>query len=204
MKKKTVENAVYKMSSTEKKAELINSVINMQSWNSKSEIRKTVTRNAACSRIKSALKSISKSQNPQYNLARKVLLSTYPFHTLTEASRKMKKSLGILCSSYKSAKERTLKSILEHSQNSNQNQNIKAATKQLILDFYNRDDISKVLPYKSKTVKVKTIDNTFQRNSICVTELSLLQTFHQFKTEHSEFKVGKLTFQLLRPKNIRS
>ena len=92
---------------------------------------------------------------------------------------------------------------MEYSQNSNQNQNIKAATKQLILDFFNRDDISEVLPYKSKTAKVKTIDNTFQRGSIRVMELSLLQAFHQFKTEHPEFKVGKLTFQLLRPNNIR-
>ena len=50
-----------KMSSTEKKAELINSVTDIQSPNSKSEIRKTVTNNAACSPIKSALKSISKS-----------------------------------------------------------------------------------------------------------------------------------------------
>ena len=58
---KKTENAVYKMSSSEKKAELINSVIDMQSPNSKSEIRKTVTNNTACSPIKSALKSISKS-----------------------------------------------------------------------------------------------------------------------------------------------
>ena len=49
------------MLSTEKKAELINSVIDMQSPNSKSEIRKTVTNNAACSPIKSQLKSMSKS-----------------------------------------------------------------------------------------------------------------------------------------------
>ena len=112
-------------------------------------------------------------------------------------------SLGILWSSYKSAKERTLKSILEHSQNSNQNQNIKAATKQLILEFYNRDAISKVLRYRNKTVKVKIIDNAFERKSICVMELLLLQAFHQFKTEHPEFKVGKSSFQLLRPENIR-
>ena len=84
-----------------------------------------------------------------------------------------------------------------------QNQNIKAATKQLILDFYDRDDISKVLPYKSKTVSVKTIFNTFQRKSIRVMELSLFPAFHQFKTEHPEFKVGKSTFQFLRPKNVR-
>ena len=71
------------------------------------------------------------------------------------------------------------------------------------MDFYNRDDISKVLPYKSKTVSVKTIFNTFQRKSIRVMELSLLQAFHQFKTEHPEFKVGKSTFQLFRPKNVR-
>ena len=87
--------------------------------------------------------SISKSQKPQHNLARKVLLSTYPVHTFTETSNKIKKSLEVLWSSYKSAKERTLKSILEHSLNSNQNQNLKAVTKQLILDFYNRDKISK-------------------------------------------------------------
>ena len=76
---------------------------------------------------------------------------------------------------------------MEQSRNSNQNQNIKAATKQLILDFHNRDHISKVLPYKSKTVKAKTIDNTFQEKSIRVMELALLQVFHQFKTEHPEF-----------------
>ena len=177
------------MSSTEKKAELINSVINMQSPNSKREIRKTVTNNAACLSIKSALKSISKSQKPQHNLARKVLLSTYPVHTFTETSRKIKMSLGISWSSYKSAKERTLKSILEHSQNSNQNQNIKAATKQLILDFYNRDDISKVLPYKSKTVKIKTIDNTSQRKSIRIMELSPLKAFINLKLNIQNLKL---------------
>ena len=86
--KKTGENAVYKMSSTDKKAELINSVTNMQSPNSKSEIRKRVINNAACSPIKSALKSVSKGQKPQHNLARKVLLSTYLVQTFTETSRK--------------------------------------------------------------------------------------------------------------------
>ena len=146
--------------------------------------------------------SISKSQKPQHNLARKVLLSTYPVHTFTETSRKIR-SFRISWSSYKSAKERKLKSTFKHSWNSNQNQNIKAATKPLILDFYNRDDISKILPYKSKTVKLKTIDNTFQWKSIRVMELSLLQAFHPFKTEHSQFKVEKLTFQLLRPRNTR-
>ena len=68
------------MSSTEKKAELINSVINMQSPNSKSEIRKTATNSAACSSIKSALKSISKSRKPQHNVARKVLLFSSHIH----------------------------------------------------------------------------------------------------------------------------
>ena len=153
------------MSSTEKKAELINSVIHMQSPNSKGEIRKTVT---------NQLKSISKSRKPQHNLARKVLLSTYPVHMFTETSRK-RKSLRISWSSYKSAKVRTLKSILEHSRTFNQNQNIKATTKQLILNFYNCEEISQVLPYKSKTVKVKTIDNTFQRKSIPVMD------FHSFR-----------------------
>ena len=66
----------------------------MQSTNSKSGIRKPVTNNAPCSPIKSSLKSISKSQKPQHNLARKVLLSIYPFHTFTETSRKIKKVFG--------------------------------------------------------------------------------------------------------------
>ena len=83
------------MSSNEKKAELINSVINMQSPNSKYAIRKAVTNNAACSPIKSALKSISKSRKSQHNLARRVLLSIYLLHRFTETSEKIKKSLGI-------------------------------------------------------------------------------------------------------------
>ena len=107
--KKTLENAVYKMSSSEKKAELINSVIDMQSPNSRSEIRKTVTNNTACSPIKSALKSISKSWKLQHNLAKKVLLSTYLVHRFTKTCRKTRKSLGISWSSYKSGRERTVK-----------------------------------------------------------------------------------------------
>ena len=97
------------MSSTEKKAELINSVTDIQSPNSKSEIRKTGTNNAAYSPIKSALKSISKSWELQHNLARKVLLSTYLVHTFTKTCRRIKKSLGISWSSYKSGRERTVK-----------------------------------------------------------------------------------------------
>ena len=46
----------------------------------------------------------------------------------------------------------------------------------------NPGDISKVLPYKSKTVKVKTIYNTFQSKSTCVMELSLLQGFDHNST----------------------
>ena len=79
----------------------------MQSPNSKSGIRKTVTNNTACSPVKSALKSISKSQKPLHNLAREVLLSTYHVHTFSETFRKIKKSLEISWSSYKSMKERT-------------------------------------------------------------------------------------------------
>ena len=83
------------MSSNEKKAELINSVINIELPNSKYAIRKAVTNNAACSPIKSTLKSISKSRKPQHNLARKVLLSIYLLHRFTETPGKIKKSLGI-------------------------------------------------------------------------------------------------------------
>ena len=106
-----------------------------------------------------------------------MLLGKYYFlvHTFTDTSRKIKKSLGISWSSYKSAKERTLKSILEHSQNSNQNQNITAATKQLILDFYNRHDqgiIQKKSASGSRTLPFVIFDKKvpfFPKNGVILT-----------------------------------
>ena len=77
----------------------------------------------------------SKSWKPGFNVVGEVFLSACPHQTHTGTPRQIAKSLGVSKSSYKSAKQRTLKSIMEHSQNSNRNKSINAGKKQIILDL---------------------------------------------------------------------
>lgn len=82
---------------------------------------------------------------PGITFSREMLLSGYLAQTLTGTSRQIAMSLGVSWSSYV---KRTLKSILEYSWNSNQNQNSRPI-KQIILDFYDHD-ISLIKHYIAK------------------------------------------------------
>ena len=79
---------------------------------------------------------------------------------------------------------------------------LKLATKRAVTECYNRDDISKVLPYKNRTIKVK-IDGNVTREPLRVMEKTLKEAYSQFQKDNPQMKVGKTSFIKLRPKNVR-
>ena len=73
----------------------------------------------------------------------------------------------------------------------------------LVLEFYNRDDVSRVLPYKNLTRRVKDHNGNYQRVPVRVMEITLRKALSTFKNLHPEVKICRRSFESLRPKNIR-
>ena len=76
-------------------------------------------------------------------------------------------------------------------------------TQKMVLDFYNKDDVSRVLPYKKLTRRVKDHNGVYQRVAVRVMEVTLRKGFETFKNLHPDIKISRRTFERLRPKNIR-
>ena len=76
-------------------------------------------------------------------------------------------------------------------------------TTKLVQAFYNKDNMSRMLPYKKLTRRVKDQIGVYQRVSVRVMEVTLKKALSMFKALHPEVKICRRTFEYLRPKNIR-
>ena len=83
------------------------------------------------------------------------------------------------------------------------NHGLPQKTLQMVLDFYNRDDISRVVPHKNATVLVRKLDGTTQRECIRILEKPLDKLYSMFCVENPECKIKIRKFEILRPKNVR-
>lgn len=72
-----------------------------------------------------------------------------------------------------------------------------------VTDFYNRDNISRQLPYKNLTRKVKDYLGVYHRVPVSVMEVTLKKTYDTFKGKYPNVKISQRGFERLRPKNIR-
>ena len=72
-----------------------------------------------------------------------------------------------------------------------------------ILDFYNRDNISRQLPYKNLTRKIKGHLGVYHRVPVRVMEVTLKKAYDTFKVEFPNAKLNRSSFEKQRPKNIR-
>ena len=70
-------------------------------------------------------------------------------------------------------------------------------------DFYNRDNISRQLPYKNLTRKVKDYLGVYHRVPVRVMKVTLKKACDTFKEENPDVQVSRRGFERLRPKNIR-
>ena len=72
-----------------------------------------------------------------------------------------------------------------------------------VTDFYNRDTISRQLPYKNLIRKIKDYMGVYHRVPVRVMEVTLEKAYDTFLSDHPDMKIGRRTFKSLHPKNIR-
>ena len=75
--------------------------------------------------------------------------------------------------------------------------------KVIVQDFYEKDIISRVLPYKNLTKKIKLPIGEQKHVPVRVMEVSLFNAYKLFVTEHQGIKVSRGNFEMQRPKHIR-
>ena len=201
---KNVNENISLLDSAEKKASILSSVLKIQSQRSKRIIGRTVGASLLLSPVEKALKRSSKSREKGVMHGRKVLLTTYASMSTPTSSRFVRSRLGASWKSYTQANINTVDAVLSHSKYAygEKKKDIKLATKRAVTEYYNRDDTSRVLPYKNRTVKVK-IDGNVTREPLRVMEKTLKEAYSQFQKENPQIKVGKTSFIKLRPKNVR-
>ena len=93
--------------------------------------------------------------------------------------------------------------ILKHYRIDHKQQQPPTETQKVVHEFYFRDDVSRVLPYKKLTRRVKDHNGMYQRVAVRVMEVTLREGLKTFKNLHPEIKICRATFESLRPKNIR-
>ena len=89
-----------------------------------------------------------------------------------------------------------------------QNSQVKACkthtgTTKKVLEFYKHDSISRQLPYKSLTCKVKDHLGVYHCVLMRLMEVTLRNAFKLFKKGNASIKISQRTFEQLRPKHIR-
>ena len=75
-------------------------------------------------------------------------------------------------------------------------------TTKKVLEFYNCDDISRQLPYKNLTRKVKDHLGVCHCVPMRIMEVTLRNAFKLFKKDNASIKISQRTFEQLRPKHI--
>ena len=106
----------------------------------------------------------------------------------TSVQRAVSKSVGDILIHYKTEKTKKVKPPSE--------------TQKLVHDYYNKDDVSRMLPYKKLTRRVKDHTGVYHRLPVRVMEVTLKKAYTTFKNLHPEVKICKRMFESLRPKNI--
>ena len=75
-------------------------------------------------------------------------------------------------------------------------------TRKKVEEFYNHDCISRQLPYKNLTCRMKVYKEDYMTVTVQVMEVTLKKAYNTFINEHPGVKIGRRSFESLRPKNI--
>ena len=138
---------------------------------------------------------LSKRRDNLSNCTRKLVLGKLSLNkraaraNWTSVQRAVSQSIPAILVHYKTEKTKKQKPPTE--------------TQKLVHEFYNRDDISRMLPYKKLTRRVKDYNGNYQRVAVRVMEVTLKRALSTFKNLHPGVKICRRSFESLRPKNIR-
>ena len=97
----------------------------------------------------------------------------------------------------------SVKDIIFHSKARQKHTTVDPILHKKVHDFYERDAISQVLPYKNLMEKVKLPNGTSQHVSIRVMEMALIEAYNEFIKEYPNVKVQRQAFEMKQPKNVR-
>ena len=182
------------------------SIVNKQSPRSKKVIQHAAGSSTVLSPVIRALKATRKYRNASVRSRHKALLSVVATSQTNGSShRDITSSLGVKWLSYVRAKNSISidATIMQHSKDgAAKRPNIPLSTKKLARELFSRENISRIVPNKNRTINIKT-DGKKIKCPLRVMEKTLNQAYAMFRSEFRNLKTGKTTFQTLRPRNVR-
>ena len=140
-------------------------------------------------------KELSRHRDNVSNCTRKLLLGNLSLNKRAKRAN----WTSVQRASFKSISE----VLIHYKTEKNKKQKPPTETHKLVHEFYNRDDISRILPYKKLTRRVKDYAGNYQRLPVRVMEVTLKSALSTFKNLHPQVKISRRPFESLRPKNIR-
>ena len=196
----SMKNCVASIPSPNAKAEVISSLIQSQTPNSKEKIKEAVLQTESTSSIDASevLGSISKKRDLKTKFARRLLLHEFTKQTpIRKAPRVFHTNFRLL----KVVKNLSLDDLISHGKLTVPNRQLHSDK---VNKFYNRDDISRVVPHKNATILVRNkITNQKERVCVRILEKTLNNCFTTFLQENPNIKISRRKFESLRPKNVR-
>ena len=149
-------------------------------------------------------KTIAKKRDKTSNCTRRLAYS----HLITKASgnyNKVRKlDRGLKFKSLKNASEKDINDTIKHYKTTKyKSEKEPTETVKRVTEFYNKDSISRQLPYKNLTRRVKDHNGNYHRVPVRVMEVTLKKALDTFKSEYPDVKISTRTFENLRPKYVR-
>ena len=201
-KSRKVSEASSKVSSTlssfspNSKSSVIERCVDLVSPASKSKVIQKISP-AASSPLLDIYKSLSRNGDNTSNRARRLVLNK-----LAENKKVKQMHGGLSWLSLKKAGTDVNKILFQYKTERQKSKPKPEYVKKVSL-FYNKDHISRTLPYKKLTKKIIDQKGNYERAAIRVMEIALRKAYQLFVQEHPEVKICRRQFETLRPKNIR-
>ena len=201
-KSRKVSEASSKVSSTlssfspNSKSSVIKRCVDVLSPASKSKVIQKISP-AASSPLLDIYKSLSRNGDNTSNRARRLVLNK-----LAENKKVKQMHGGLSWLSLKKAGTDVNKILFQY-KTERQKSKPKPEYVKKVSSFYNKDHISRTLPYKKLTKKIKDQKGNYECAAIRVMEIALRKAYQLFVQEHPEVKICRRQFETLRPKNIR-
>ena len=177
------------------KSSIIKRCVDVLSPASKSKVIQKISP-AASSPLLDIYKSLSTNRDNMSNCARRLVLNK-----LAENKKVKQVHRGLNWSSLQKARTDVNKTLL-HYKTERQKSKPRPEYVKKVSSFYNKDHISRTLPYKKLTKKIKDQNGNYERVAIRVMEITLRKAYQLFVQEHPEVKICRCQFETLRPKNI--
>ena len=143
---------------------------------------------------------LKKKRDKMSNCVKRALLKSVDVNFPESKIRKF----GASYKAFKLAKNVTFEEKIYHYKVNNKRPKvIHQAVKDCIIAFYSLGHISRLVPYRNKTIEVKDAIGNHIRISIRMMEFTLHKTYLAFCDAYPDIRIDKRSFEKLRPKYVR-